>query len=234
MKRFLLIAMAAVVATIAAILTTPRSPRPQPDQDLNGKIVEEGEAGISVVDTPEVRVAKGKEKSKQMTDSIIGISDEEWLRSWELTERSGKKVHSDELKGQPYIASFFFSTCPVVCVKQNDQLSLLQDKFQKLPIRLVSITCDPENDTPEQLAAYAQRFGAKDNWLFLTGDWNYLKRVSSEVFFHGLHRPKEHIERFLLMDETGKLIAEYDWHSKEEIKLLEEDVKRLLKEKKAP
>ena len=109
--------------------------------------------------------------------------DEAWLSRFELTERSGKKVSSEELKGQPYIVSFFFSLCPSICVQQNQKLQELQEEFEGQPIRFVAISVDPENDTPEKLTEYAARFGADEKqWLFMTGDLTYIRRIGAEIF----------------------------------------------------
>ena len=48
--------------------------------------------------------------------------DEAWLSRFELIERSGEKVSSEDLLGQPYVVSFFFSTCPSICIQQNQKL----------------------------------------------------------------------------------------------------------------
>ena len=64
--------------------------------------------------------------------------DEEWLSRFELTERSGKLVKSEDLLGQPYIVSFFFSTCPASCIKQNQLLQEMQSEFEDVGIRFVS------------------------------------------------------------------------------------------------
>ena len=93
-----------------------------------------------------------------------------WTRSFELTERSGQKVRSEDLVGQPYVVCFFFSTCPGTCKRQSGEMRLLQSKFKDKPIRLLSISVDPEVDTPEVLSAYADGFNADPKqWLFLTG-----------------------------------------------------------------
>lgn len=232
MKSVAMVLAAGLAGVALALLSiSRRTPNESPAglESADGVELTSGEAGSAIVDSPETRIAKSREMAKSMLDGIKEIPSEQWLREWELIERSGKKMGSRELKGQPYIASFFFSTCPSVCVRQNDQVRLLQEKFRKLPIRLVSITCDPELDTPERLAEYAERFDANDErWLFFTGEWDYLQRVSAEVFFHGLHRPKEHIEKFLLMDANGQLVAAYDWHDPEELEVLEADVRKLL------
>ena len=93
----------------------------------------------------------------------------EWLTEFEMTERSGQSVGSKELRGEPYIACFFFSTCPGTCTRQSNKMQLLQNKFKGKPIKFVSISVDPESDTPAVLQEYAEKFQADPNrWLFLT------------------------------------------------------------------
>ncbi len=200
MKKFFLILAAGLAGVIMALLTMPKkesstnSPTDGTSQTSNQSEEfeeEEGSAGKAIVETAATRVEKSRQMAISMNEAVAKEPSDAWLRDWELTERSGTKMGSQQLKGQPYIASFFFSTCPSICVRQNDQVRLLQEKFRKLPIKLVSITCDPENDTPEKLAEYAKRFDAnQERWLFFTGEWDYLRRVSTEIFFHGLHRPR--------------------------------------------
>ncbi len=155
-------------------------------------------------------------------------ADEEWLTKFTLTERSGKRMGSAELKGQPYVAGFFFTSCPTVCPQQNAKVKQLQTKFKGQPIRLVSISCDPEVDRPEVLAAYADRFQAdKEQWLFFTGDLPYVSRVGAEYFGLGIMR-YAHPEKFALMDADGKLFGYYTWSDANQWQALQADMARLI------
>ncbi len=229
MKRFLVITATAIVAIVFAIYTRPRPSNSEISEADTDLVVTE--SGKAIIKTPETQIAERKKFYAELVKSASEWSDDKWLKTFELTERNGKKISSKDLLGKPYIGSFFFSKCPSVCVQQNDRMKLLQQKFRNTDLRLLSISCDPENDTPEVLTEYAKRFGADpDQWLFLTGEWEYIKRVSAEVFFNALHTPKYHIEKFLLMDREGKLTGDYDWHDAEELKLLELDIQKLLDE----
>lgn len=164
-----------------------------------------------------------------MQKDIEKNSEEEWMRAYQLTERSGQTIGTQELIGQPYIASFFFSRCPGSCKQQNDQMRLLQQKYRNSPIRLVSISVDPEADTPEVLERYANDYGAdKNKWLFFTGDIKYIAKVACEVFMLGEVREKSHPDRFCLVDGSGKLIGKYNWHDTKELALLDEHLKEVL------
>lgn len=186
----------------------------------------DSENGTVVVESVEASLAGKKTYFADMVDQARAEDPDAWLHGFELTSSRGEKVSSADLSGQPYVASFFYSLCPSVCVRQNDQMALLASRLKGVPIRFLSISCDPENDTPEVLAQYAKRFNANpDRWLFLTGDFEYTRRVSSEVFFHPLIQPRAHIEKFLLVDADGRLIAPYDWKSAAEIDLLVTDAR---------
>ena len=152
-----------------------------------------------------------------------------WTRSFELMERSGAMVRSEELKGEPYVVCFFFSTCPGTCKRQSSQMRLLQGKFKGQPIRLVSISVDPEVDTPEVLATYADSFNADPKqWLFLTGKLDDIIRVGTEMFFlPGVER-RGHPDRFCLVDAQGDLVGSYVWLDEEERELLVKHIEELL------
>src|SRR6476620_7889192 len=72
----------------------------------------------------------------------------EWLKEFILTERSGRKVSSRELLGKPYVASFFYTSCPTECLQQNAKLQELANEFKGTDFVFLSITCDPESDHP--------------------------------------------------------------------------------------
>ena len=155
--------------------------------------------------------------------------DEEWLSRFELLERSGERVRSEDLVGQPYVVSFFFSTCPSVCVQQNQKLKQLQDEFETEDVRFLAISVDPEHDRPEQLREYAARFGAdKDQWLFLTGELPYIRRVGAEVFQLPVDK-KFHTERFVLVDPEGKIEGWYSWPEEKQFEKMKVKIREMIR-----
>ncbi|TWU16214.1 SCO family protein [Allorhodopirellula heiligendammensis] len=154
--------------------------------------------------------------------------DEEWLSRFELIERSGEKVSSEDLKGAPYVVSFFFSTCPSICVQQNQKIQELQQEFKDRNVKFVAISVDPETDTPEVLQEYSSRFGADpDQWLFLTGDLNYIRRIGGEIFHQAVNK-QFHTERFVLVDADGKIEGFYNWPEKKQLNKLKERIDELI------
>ncbi len=88
-----------------------------------------------------------------------------------LTNQAGSAVSLADLRGRVWIADVIFTRCPGPCLKMTRQMKELQDAITPGgQIRLVSLTTDPDFDTPPVLSKYAERFGADARrWLFLTG-----------------------------------------------------------------
>jgi len=182
------------------------------------------DAVVFTNDSPEIDPAT-------VTEDEPSIAPEGWMSNFELTERSGKTVTSDELKGTPYLVSFFFSTCPSICVQQNQKIQDLQTMFEGEGIRFVSISVDPKTDDPETLREYAARFHAdEDQWLFMTGDLTYIRRVGAEVFRLAVDE-KFHTEKFVLVGADGQIIGFYAWPEKRQYEQLQADIRKLLDSK---
>ena len=81
-------------------------------------------------------------------------------------------LYKDLIQGRTVVISTFFSTCSGACPVINATLARLQDRIADRlgkDTSILSITVDPENDTPEKLEEYAARFKARRGWYFLTG-----------------------------------------------------------------
>jgi len=82
-------------------------------------------------------------------------------------------LFDDLMRGKVVIINPFFSECTGTCPVMNSKMEALQaqlgDQLGK-SVHILSITVDPKNDTPETLAAYADRFHAKRGWYFLSGE----------------------------------------------------------------
>lgn len=99
---------------------------------------------------------------------------EKYFSNTELITQNGKLVrfYADVLKGKVVVINAFFSTCKGVCMPMNRNFKMVADRLGDKVGRdvfLVSITVDPEMDTPAALKQYANLLHAPDGWLFLTG-----------------------------------------------------------------
>ena len=90
-----------------------------------------------------------------------------------LVNQDGVKVQLRSLldSGEPVILDFIFGTCTTICPVLSAGYANLQTKLPTGPskIHLVSISIDPENDTPKVMRDYLKRYRAKPGWVFLTG-----------------------------------------------------------------
>jgi len=102
-----------------------------------------------------------------------------------LTDAEGNPVRVRELLagGEPVMLNFIFTTCTTICPVIT---KVFEDVRAKLGpeadnLRMVSISIDPDNDTPARLKAYAQKYGADSHWTFLTGSVQDVASVQSAV-----------------------------------------------------
>jgi len=161
-------------------------------------------------------------------------TSKEKLTEFTLTERSGKKFQSADLKGQVWIASFFYASCPGTCRAQNMEVMALQNKFATKGVKFVSITCDPRTDTPGKLREYAESFHAKaDSWYFLTGDLKYIQRIGAEIFNVWVQE-KVHMERLMAVDKWGNVRGYFDWKNPAEVADMKKMLDELLVEQSPP
>jgi protein SCO1/2 len=79
---------------------------------------------------------------------------------------------TDELNdGRPVILNFIYTTCTTVCPVTSHTFEQLQEMLgeERNKVHMISISIDPEQDTPERLAAYARKYEAAPQWHFYTG-----------------------------------------------------------------
>lgn len=90
-----------------------------------------------------------------------------------LTDSNGKQVALRQLleTNQPVMVNFIFTTCGTICPVMVKVFSDLPQHLGKdaRNLRMISISIDPQNDTPAKLRSYAQEHGADSRWTFLTG-----------------------------------------------------------------
>jgi protein SCO1/2 len=157
-----------------------------------------------------------------------------------LIERSGRRIMLSDLKGKVWILNFIYTNCPDTCPVQSAQMRQIQDDFQnEKDLRLVSITVDPERDTPEVLSEYAKRFSADPaRWFFLTGEKETIYKFAQDGFRLGAvelpdeKRPQSgathtHSPRFVLVDRDAQIRGYYVSTDPDAMKRLHRDLRIL-------
>jgi protein SCO1/2 len=138
-----------------------------------------------------------------------------------LTGPNGSPFGSTELKNKVYVASFIFTRCQSVCPLIVQHLGELQQRilFSRLPLTLVSLTVDPEHDTPSVLKSFAEKVGADPaTWTFLTGSRDDLVAVVEQGFTVGVGAPTltnglmdiAHSQKLILVDGQSRIRGFYN------------------------
>lgn len=100
-----------------------------------------------------------------------------------LTNQDGKKLRLKALleSDQPVAVDFIYATCTTICPILSAGYAHLQRKLgvESSRVHLISITIDPENDTPPILKEYLDKYQARPGWDFLTGSRRDIERVMS-------------------------------------------------------
>ncbi len=128
-----------------------------------------------------------------------------------FVNQQGDTITNKTLKGKVYIVDFFFTTCPTICTPMTRNMSQIYDRLKDhKDFALVSITIDPEYDTQEVLANYAQRYNASAPvWNFVRGTKDATYTLAQQGFnaYIGTSDNEairfEHSGNFVLVDRDG-------------------------------
>ncbi|HXA00379.1 MAG TPA: SCO family protein [Cytophagaceae bacterium] len=160
------------------------------------------------------------------------------IPDYTLIDQNGKAFKGKSLKGNIYIADFFFTSCPGTCPKMTNQLKRVQEAYASSPdIKIVSYTVDPGHDSVEVLKNFAKKNDAiPGKWFFVTGAKDSIynlaqtgyyisageERTSSEAFLHST--------KLILVDKEGRIRGYYDGIVQSEVDRLITEIKVLLHE----
>jgi protein SCO1/2 len=140
-----------------------------------------------------------------------------------------------ELRGKVWVADFVFTRCSGPCPLLSTRMASLA---RTLPpsVGLLTVSVDPDGDTPERLRAYAKAYGADERWVFLRGG----TRQTYELLYAGFKLPMSldakadagaraiHSTRLVLVDASGSIRGYYDGLSDTDADALARDARRLL------
>jgi protein SCO1/2 len=158
MKSTLFVIIICLLASVGVSAQTPNKPAPPADPHA------------------------GHQMGDMQSSSKDGATPaQKYFSDVELIDQDGKphRFYSDLLKGKIIVANAFFTTCTSVCPPMTRNLEKVQEALGERfgrEVFFVSISVDPEVDTPARLKEYAAKFHAKPGWMFLTGkkenvDW---------------------------------------------------------------
>src|SRR6185295_798561 len=176
---------------------------------------------------------------KILSTSIGGHKKPRSVPDFSLIERSGARITLADLHGKIWIADFIYTQCTDTCSWQTADIATLQERWtNENDLRLVSISLDPEHDTPSILTRFAAQFHANgQRWLFLTGNIKQIDRLVEDGFAlpasavagrPGAAPTIIHSPRFVLIDRDGLIRGSYDSRDRQSMQRLNTDVANLL------
>ena len=140
-----------------------------------------------------------------------------------------------EPKGKIKIVNFFFTHCPVICVKMTKNMKVAHDMYLNDPsVAFMSFTVDPARDSVQRLREYIRKRKIDDkNWQFLTGDKKIIYALARNQFQlvasggDGSDNDFIHSEKLVLLDAENRIRGYYTGTNEDEIKQLITDIKKL-------
>jgi protein SCO1/2 len=144
-----------------------------------------------------------------------------------LVDQTGQEFTREDLleADKTYVVGFVFTSCPSICPAISRAMLMFQEQIERSKlsdrVELLTVTIDPQTDTPEVLAAYAEKLGADlSNWRFLTGEQAAIEGFVVDGFHLavGEREPTEgdpgvydiaHSTKLALVDRFGQIRGYY-------------------------
>lgn len=163
------------------------------------------------------------------------------VQPFRFDDQNGKPVTDKDVKGKVNVVNFFFTTCTSVCPRMNNNLKPVHEAYKNEPDFLIlSYTCDPSRDSVPKLKWYADSVLkiSSPNWIFLTGNKDSLYAMARHSYM--IDDPKHeteseesdflHTQLIALVNKKGEVVKIYDGLKLSEMKQMQEEIKKLLKE----
>lgn len=162
------------------------------------------------------------------------------IADFSLINQNGKTVTQKDYANKIYVADFFFTTCPTICIAMTDHMIQIQKEIlDDDDVMLLSHTVTPEIDSVAQLKKYALEKGVDDRkWNLVTGDKKEIYKLARKSYLavlddgDGGEFDMVHTENFMLIDKKRQIRGFYDGTNPNDIETLLEDIKTLKAEQK--
>lgn len=173
------------------------------------------------------------------------------IPAFTLVDQDSALFRDADLAGYAWLVSFAYTNCPDVCPLVTQRMAQLRDQLARRgdlgSIRLLTISVDPQRDSPAVLRAHAQQWRArKPDWFFLTGQPDSVFSLVNRGFKLSLLHPAQHgnqthqhdvgggvnylvahSDRIVLVDRQRKVRGTYAWSDPGAQQDLERDIRRV-------
>lgn len=168
---------------------------------------------------------------KEVPDTIYHT-----LQNFNLINQDGQQVTQASLEGKISVVVFFYTNCPTICTLLNKSLDSLTNEYSPSKIvQFVSITVDPQHDTPQVLKAYSEKYKVPVNkWMFLTGDTSTIYPLARKGFLVNAVQTGNndfiYSDKIILIDSRKRIRGYYGATVSDEFDRLDSEIKVLLSE----
>ncbi|RFZ94509.1 SCO family protein [Mucilaginibacter conchicola] len=167
---------------------------------------------------------------KQVVDTVY-----QTIPDFKFVNQYGDTITQNSLKGNIYVADFFFTTCPSICPIMHRNMLKVYNDFKNVPdFKIISHTIDPKHDSVAVLKKYADKLGISGNswWLlqgkkedtYTLGQKHYLVAVMQD---NGAPGGYVHQGWFVLVDKQRRIRGYYDGTKEDQVAKMIDDIKTL-------
>lgn len=157
------------------------------------------------------------------------------IANFKLINQNGDTITQANYKDKIYIADFFFTTCPSICIAMTDHMLQIQELYKTDDeVMLLSHSVTPKIDSVAQLKKYALQKGVLDSkWNLVTGSKKEIYKLARQSYMavetvgNGDEFDMIHTENFMLIDKKRQIRGYYDGTDPEAIKQLIKDIETL-------
>lgn len=157
------------------------------------------------------------------------------VADFSLVDTEGAAFTKAELDGKVWVADLVFTSCQMTCPMLTKKMGNVYRSYElENGVRFVSVSVDPQTDTPAVLKKYAEEHGIDaSRWHFLTGDFEEIRNLATKSLKLAAEKDANlHSDRFVLVDANSRVRGYYDPSDKKSLAKLFSDLALVLKEKK--
>ena len=158
------------------------------------------------------------------------------IGTFQFINQDSLTVSEEIFAGKIYVADFFFINCPEICPNMTAQMNRVYKKFEENPnVLLLSHSIDTRNDSVPALKSYAEKLGVPTKkWHFVTGERDQIYQLAKEKYYISTMEDANaeggylHNQKFILIDQKGRIRGYYTGTEKEDVDRLMVDMELLL------
>lgn len=147
-----------------------------------------------------------------------------------MTDSEGHAFDSKLLVGKVWVADFIYTNCPGPCPLMSAKMHTLAQQIKNdADVWLISISVDPQRDTPAVLNRFAHHFGGPTKqWTFLTGSPDTVHLLAYQTFHVGdVIGKMDHSTKFALVDKRGEIRGYYSLFDPDGMDTIKKDIAAL-------